>query len=126
MHDGYLVKPRILEHDPIERSALEIKPSTREFLQESMKSAIQIGTGRNVGRLKNITIYAKTGTAQTKSRAHDSKETQTDCHAWCVIYFSYQDRPPLVLTIIIEHAGGSAVSVAVAKKFLAQYMKLNL
>jgi penicillin-binding protein 2 len=120
---GYLVKPRILEDDPIETTPLEIKSSTREFLQECMKSAIQIGTGRNVGRLKNITVYAKTGTAQTKTRADDSKDMQTDCHAWCVIYFTYQNHDPLVLTILIEHAGGSAVATAVAKKFLVEYMK---
>mgnify|MGYP000122488436 CR=1 FL=1 len=122
--NGYLVKPRILEHDPIETTPLQIQDSTREFLQESMKEVSHIGTGRNIGLLKNITIYAKTGTAQTKTRANDSKETQTDCHAWSVIYFTYQDHDPLVLTILIEHAGGSAAATAVAKKFLARYMKL--
>lgn len=121
---GYLIKPRILEYDPIETIPLDIKPSTREFLQECMKSAIQIGTGRNVGRLKNITIYAKTGTAQTKSRqSSDAKDIQNDCHAWCVIYFTYKDQDPLVMTILIEHAGGSSVATAVAKKFLSAYMK---
>lgn len=120
---GYLVKPRILEDDPIETTLVDIKTSTREFLQESMKSAIQIGSGRNIGRLKNITVYAKTGTAQTKTRSNDMKELQNDCHAWCMIYFTYQDNDPLVMTILIEHAGGSHVATAVAKKFLAQYMK---
>lgn len=121
---GYLIKPRILEDDPIKTTPIAIKTSTREFLQESMKSVIQIGTGRNVGRLKNITLYAKTGTGQTKSRISSSEKIQNDCHAWCVIYFSYQNQDPLVLTILIEHAGGSSVATAVAKKFLAQYMKL--
>ena len=121
---GYLVKPRILTDDEIQTTPIAIKSSTREFLQESMKSVIQVGTGRNVGRLKNITLYAKTGTGQTKTRVSTSEDVQKDCHAWCVIYFSYQNQPPLVLTILIEYAGGSAVSTAVAKKFLAQYMKL--
>jgi penicillin-binding protein 2 len=121
---GYLVKPRILTNDPIEKTPINLKDSTLEFLQECMKSAIQIGTGRNVGRLKNITVYAKTGTAQTKSRKGDIKDLQTDCHAWCVIYFTYQDEDPLVITILIEHAGGSAAATAVAKKFLSQYMKI--
>ncbi|MBP6870188.1 hypothetical protein KBC04_04865 [Candidatus Babeliales bacterium] len=121
---GYLVKPRILVDDPIETNPIQIKTSTREFLQESMKSVIQVGTGRNVGRLKNITLYAKTGTGQTRSRAINSEDVQKDCHAWCVIYFSYQNQDPLVLTILIEYAGGSSVAIAVAKKFLAQYMKL--
>jgi penicillin-binding protein 2 len=121
---GYLVKPRILEAEPIETTPLNIKPSTQEFLQECMKSAIQIGSGRNIGRLKNITVYAKTGTAQTRSRSKDIEEVQNDCHAWCMIYFTYQNHDPLVMTILIEHAGGSAVATAVAKKFLAQYMKI--
>ncbi|MGZ6250694.1 MAG: penicillin-binding transpeptidase domain-containing protein [Candidatus Chromulinivorax sp.] len=121
---GYLVKPRILEEDSIEKTPLDVKTSTREFLQDCMQSAIQIGTGRKVGRLKNIQIYAKTGTAQTKTRVGDIKELQTDCHAWCVIYFTYQNHDPLVMVILIEHAGGSAVATAVAEKFLNQYMKL--
>jgi penicillin-binding protein 2 len=121
---GYLVKPRILQDDEIETTPLSIKTSTRDFLQESMKAAIDTGTARTMSHLKNITIYAKTGTAQTKSRAADSKELQTDCHAWCVMYFTYQNQDPLVMTILIEHAGGSSVAVAVAKKFIIQYMKL--
>ena len=121
---GYLVKPRILQDDEIEITPLTIKTSTREFLQESMKAAIDTGTARSMSRLKNIAIYAKTGTAQTKSRSGDIKEMQTDCHAWCVLYFAYQDHDPLVMTILIENAGGSAVAVALAQKFLAQYMKL--
>lgn len=121
---GYLVKPRILAHDPIEKTAITIKPSTRELLQDSMKSAIQIGTGRNMGRLKNITLYAKTGTGQTKSRTDDSSQVQTDCHASCMIYFTHKDHDPLVLTILIEYAGSSSVATAVAKKFLARYMKM--
>lgn len=121
---GHLVKPRILQDDAITLTPLLIKPSTREFLQESMKAAIDTGTARSMNRLKNIAIYAKTGTAQTKSRSGDIKEIQTDCHAWCVLYFAYQDHDPLVMTILIENAGGSAAAVAVAQKFLAQYIKL--
>ena len=121
---GNLVKPRILEEDSIETIPLQIEPSTREFLQECMKSAIQVGTSRSVGRLKNITIYAKTGTAQTKSRSTEARKLQNDCHAWCMIYFVYQDHDPLVITILIEHAGKSSVATGVAKKFLAQYMKM--
>ncbi len=120
---GHLVKPRILEYDSVDTTPLDMQSSTREFLQECMKSAIQVGTGRNIGRLKNITIYAKTGTAQTKSRASNSKTMQNDCHAWSVMYFIYQDQDPLVLTILIEHAGKSSVATAIAKKFLIQYMK---
>jgi penicillin-binding protein 2 len=121
---GYLVKPRILASDDIETNKLSIKAATLEFLQECMKSAITTGTGRNISRLKNITVYAKTGTAQTKTRSADTKEMQTDCHAWFVSYFYYKNEEPLVMVVLIEHAGGSAVATAVAKKFLAKYMKL--
>ena len=121
---GYLVKPRILENDEIIKTPIHIKSSTLDFLQDSMKSAISMGTGRNLNRLKNITIYAKTGTAQTKSRVIDTKEKQDNCHAWFVSYFYHQNHDPLVMVIFIENAGGSSVAIAVAKKFLAQYMKL--
>ncbi len=120
---GYLIKPRILEDELIETTPLNIKISTLEFLQQCMKLTTQIGSGRNIGRLKNITVYAKTGTAQTKSRK-DIDDIQNDCHAWCMIYFMYKDHDPLVITILIENAGGSAVATAVAKKFLSAYMKI--
>jgi len=121
---GYLVQPRILETSDIEQVPLDIKASTLEFLQDSMKSAISIGTGRKMNKLKNIDIYAKTGTAQIRTRKTSNKEKQTDCHAWCVIYFTYQNHDPLVLTIFIEHSGGSSLAIAVAKKFLSSYIKL--
>jgi len=121
--NGYLVQPRILESSDIQTMPLEIQASTLTFLQESMKQAIDIGSGRNMNKLKNISIYAKTGTAQTKSRQTENKEVQNDCHAWCAVYFTYQDHDPLVMVILIEHAGGSVVATNVAKKFLSAYMK---
>ena len=124
---GYLVQPRILESDDIVKTPLHIKPATLDFLQDCMKSAIAMGTGRHLNRLKDITVYAKTGTAQTKSRIiGEDKEVkiQHDCHAWFVSYFYYQNNDPLVMVILIEHAGGSAVATRVAGKFLSSYMKL--
>lgn len=121
---GYLVQPRILETDEVITTPLQIKASTLEVLQDSMKSVIITGSGRNLNRLKNITVYAKTGTAQTKSRVIDSKEKQDNCHAWFASYFYYQNNDPLVLVILIENAGGSSFAISIAKKFLSRYMKL--
>lgn len=120
---GYLVKPRILQETEVITTPLDVKQSTLDILQDSMKSAIVSGSAKNLNRLKNIIVYAKTGTAQTKSRVLDTKEKQDNCHAWFASYFYYQDNDPLVMIILLENAGSSAVATSVAQKFLSRYMK---
>jgi len=120
---GYLVKPRILENDEIIKTPIDISTTTLNFLQDCMQSAIATGTGKNLNRLKNITIYAKTGTVQTRSRFLDTKERQKNCHAWFVSYFYHHDHEPFVMVILMEHAGSSSVTTNVAKQFLTQYIK---
>ena len=120
---GNLVRPRILESSEIYKTPLHLKESTLEFLQSCMESVVTTGTGRNINRLKNITVFAKTGTAQTSNRALKNTEKKHRAHAWFVSYFYYQEQEPLVLVILIEHAGGSRIATTVAKKFLADYMK---
>lgn len=120
---GYLVKPRILQETEVITTPLEVQQSTLDVLQDSMKSAIVSGSAKNLNRLKNITVYAKTGTAQTKSRVIDTKEKQDNCHAWFASYFYYQENDPLVMIILLENAGSSSVATSVAQKFLSRYMK---
>ena len=60
---GYLITPRILLTEPIEKLPLTIKPETLQFLKKSMKSVVKRGTGKRVSTVKDIKIYAKTSTA---------------------------------------------------------------
>ena len=86
---GYLVKPRLLEDESIERDRLDISKSTRDFIKDSMHGAIKTGgTAQSLSNLSNFEIYGKTGTAQTSSLALQEKTNKYLEHAWFVSYFS--------------------------------------
>lgn len=117
---GYLVKPRVLEQSEIITKPLDVQEETQVYLQECMESVVTTGTGKNINRLKDITVFAKTGTAQTSSK--QTKNSDYTCHAWFVSYFYYKDNEPLVLVVLIEKVGGSRAATTIAKKFLADYI----
>jgi penicillin-binding protein 2 len=121
---GYLSTPRILENEPIARQPLDIKPATLEFLQQSMKSVVTKGTGIGVSRVKSITIYAKTSTAQVANLDKTAQDKAFLEHAWFVAYFQYKDNEPLTLVILAENVGSSREATHIAKNFLIEYKKL--
>lgn len=121
---GFLVTPHILMDEPIHRESLAISKETRIFLQQSMKAVIHHGTGRRIKQVKDITIFAKTSTAQTSQL--DKRELGTSYleHGWFAGYFFYKDQKPLTIVILVENAGSSMVATSLAKDFLVQYKKL--
>jgi penicillin-binding protein 2 len=127
LFEGYLVQPRILASEPIVKTHLHIKPETSEFLKESMKKVVTAGTGIRVSRIQDLTIHAKTGTAQTCS-LQTSEQNNNGIngleHAWFVGNFYYKNEEPLTIVILVEHAGSAKVAINIAKKFLHQYRQL--
>lgn len=121
---GYLVTPRMLISEPIQKTILDIQPSTRKFLKKSMKSVVTQGTGKRVNTIKDIEIYAKTSTAQTCAIQKRSLGTQYREHGCFVAYFRYKDLQPLIIVILAEHAGSAQVATSIAKNFLIEYKKL--
>lgn len=122
--EGYLVKPRILMDQEIVKTPISISRKTREFLQDCMKSVIDTGTGRLVNRFLNITIFAKTGTAQTINLGAKNADDKGHLeHASFVSYFYTEKSDPLVLIVLLEHVGGARIAVGVAKDFFRQYIK---
>ena len=118
---GYLATPRILEHESIRLKPLDIAYSTRKFLKKLMKSVVTQGTGINVSKIQDIEIYGKTSTVEICTFPKRSRDQQYREHAWFVAYFSYKETKPLVLVLLIEHAGTSRVATSIAKRFLMQY-----
>lgn len=125
---GQLIKPRILLNQPLEKTEINIHTQTRQFLQSCMKSAASsTGTARRVSRIGNLTIYAKTGTAQTKSRKgkyvrrEDITNREDLEHAWFVSYFYAENSEPLVMVMLLEHVGLSTYTTKVATQFFIQY-----
>lgn len=124
LFEGYLVKPRILQNQDIIKTPVNVQTSTRIFLQESMQSAVKIGSAQRMNRMKDLVLYAKTGTAQVASwEKKELGRKEDQCHAWCACYLKYKDEEPMVMVILIEHAGSSTVATQVAKEFLIKYIK---
>jgi penicillin-binding protein 2 len=119
---GFLVKPRILESEEIEREPLAIQPDTLAFLKESMEEAVISGTGQRA-RTKDMKIYAKTSTAQVSDLSKRNQDKRHLEHGWFVAQVTYKQEKPFTLVIVAEHAGSSMVSVDIAKKFLMGYKK---
>lgn len=119
---GYLVTPRVVENTDVETKPLDIQPDTIDFLQDCMRSVATTGTGRNLNKIKDITIYAKTGTAQTCTRSSNGKKSND--HAWFVSYFQYLDHDPLVMVILLEYVGGSRKATKIAQRFLKKYKEV--
>lgn len=120
---GYLVAPRLLVDEPVISTPLDIKPETISFLQRSMKSVVKSGTGRSLRRVKDITIYAKTSTAQTSDLSKRKLGEQYLEHGWFVGHFQYKDYDPLVMVILVERVGAAQVATTIAKNFLIEYKK---
>lgn len=122
--EGVLVKPRILNIEPIIKTPLDVKPETLEFLQDSMKKVVTTGTGKRVNKIQDLTVYAKTGTAQTCSlnKRHLSRANLD--HAWFVGSFNYKEQDPLVIVILVENAGATRIAINIAKNVLNKYKQL--
>ena len=118
---GELVKPRLLATEPIEREPLAIAPETLAFLRDSMRSVVTQGTGRRMNRIDDITIYAKTSTAQTSKMQKRNLGKHYFEHGWMMAHFRYKDEDPLIMVVLVEHAGTSRVPVMIAKEFLIAY-----
>lgn len=121
---GYLVKPRILLTESVEKEPLSVKKSTLTFLHQSMKLVVTKGTGQRVGTVKDFEIYAKTSTAQTSDLSKCILGKQYWPHGWFVAHLSYKNQSPLTLVILVEHAGSSKVATMIAKNFLIAYKKV--
>ncbi len=122
---GCLVKPRILEHEPIEREPLCIAPQTLAFLQDAMHLAAQMGTVRRLKHLSNFSIYAKTGTAQTCGLSMVKTDRSHYENAWLTSYFRYKNERPWAMIVILEHVGASGPAVEFAEQFLEAYQQIK-
>lgn len=121
---GYLVKPRLLVNEKIEKEKIAVSESTLQFLREGMGRAVELGTVRRLNSLKNFTICGKTGTAQTCSLVKEKVSREDYEHAWVAAYFSYKGGKPLTLVTVVEYAGACSPALRVAEKFLREYQLL--
>ncbi|QQR49106.1 penicillin-binding protein 2 [bacterium] len=122
---GFLVKPRILESEEIQREELNVSAPVLDFLRQSMYSAVQKGTVWRLRHFKNFKIFAKTGTAQTCSLNKEKTQREHFEHAWLTGFFEYKEEKPLVLIVLLEYAGGSRPAILIAHRFLDSYQRFR-
>jgi len=118
---GYLAKPRICTDDPIILTPLDIEQSIRKFLRKSMAFVVRSGTGQQINAIKDLKIYAKTGTGQTCSLKKARSGEGTPAHAWFVGYIKVKGHKPIVLVILVEHGGSASIATTAAKNILLEY-----
>jgi len=121
---GYLVTPRILHNESIKQCPLDISARTLDFLRESMKSVVTIGTGIRISQVKNIEMYAKTSTAQVSDYSKRELGLEHREHGWFVGYFRYRESKPLTIVVMAENVSTSREATRLAKEFLVEYKKL--
>ncbi|MBU1008347.1 penicillin-binding protein 2 [Candidatus Dependentiae bacterium] len=123
--NGFLVKPRILENEEVERYPLYVSDETLNFLREVMKEVVLRGTGRRLRSFSDFSICAKTGTAQIVSLQKQKKGSKKQLeHAWFASYFSYKNAKPLAMVVLVENAGSSRPALQIANKFFSLYRKV--
>lgn len=120
---GYLVKPRILTCEDIEKEPININANTLQLVQQVLKKVVKDGTGVRVNAA-DIEVYGKTGTAQTSDLEKRNQGKAFLEHAWFVSYFKYKNTEPLTMVIMIENAGGSSLAVTAAKNIILNYRKM--
>ena len=122
---GNLVRPRLLESEPIVAESVAFSSSTLHFLKDAMKEVATSGTARLLADIAQVQVYAKTGTAQTCSldKAKTSKDQLE--HAWITGFFSHKKGgPEYAFVAMVEHVGSSRPAVELVKRFLQAYDEL--
>jgi cell division protein FtsI/penicillin-binding protein 2 len=119
---GYRCKPRLFIDEPIEKQIININNKTLVYLQKAMSAVARYGTGRLVGAIKNITVFAKTGTAQTTTYKNAIKKNNE--HGWFTCYVTRKKENPLVMVILAENAGSSRIATRIAHNFLTKYAQI--
>jgi penicillin-binding protein 2 len=122
---GFLVRPRILDEEEVDKEELEISTNTLDFLRDAMREVVKQGSAKILNKIKDFIVYAKTGTAQTSSLGTQRLFKSQLEHAWLASYFQYKDERPLVLIVLVENVGSSAPARKIAANFLKEYKKLK-
>ena len=88
-----------------------------------MRSVALTGSGRNVSKIRDMQVYAKTATAQTSALDRRDEGIRYKEHGWFVCYVRYKDNPPIVIVALLENIGSSRVATGVVGNFLVAYKK---
>lgn len=132
-NNGQYIKPHIIEKiiDANGNVVMEKKPETRYIpvgldnilaIKEGMRGAVTHGTAAIISN-NRFNIAGKTGTAET-SKTEDNPMGRN--HVWFTCFAPYDD-PEIIVTVMIERAGGYGGQWAapVAERIISKYYELK-
>lgn len=123
-NNGIILKPHVMKNissqqtiniDLSKRPKVRLRDATWNEIKKGMRMVVEEneGTGHLLANLKNVDIWAKTGTAQAgRGQEH---------HAWFAGFLRNQ-KSNLAFCVFLEHGGSSANAVTITNEFL-QYMQ---
>lgn len=117
---GYIIPPHIFKEEKKEKIYLPYKKENLAIIQNSMKLATKKGSSKTFSKLKDWTIFAKTGTAQVVALQNGSKEEgekKKQHHGLLACFAQYKEKTPLIVVFVIEHNSSSRHTVEVAARF---------
>ncbi len=119
VNGGHLLQPQLQNDDhPNIQGRLPLRDKDRQFLRQAMIQSVadRHGTARSL-QLPQVTIGAKTGTAQVVrlTEKHEDKDTEEipykyRDHAWMAGFAQQGDR--IYVTVVLVEHGGSGSSAA--------------
>lgn len=121
---GYMVAPHLVAGSEIQQRPVPIQDSILQTIKQYMKHVVSLprGTGHQLSRLKEMHIYAKTGTAQTCALKDSGASQRSEIpHGWFTAHVCYKDHDPITMIVFVEHAGSSKVAADITKQFLSRY-----
>jgi penicillin-binding protein 2 len=100
----------VMTASPRNARNVTLKESTWDLIDRSLEAVVESGTAAG-GRVVNVDIRGKTGTAQNP---------HGEDHAWFAAYAGPRGEPPqLAICVFVENGGhGGVVSVPIAKKII--------
>ena len=109
INDEYLVKPRLLKTNPIQKTKLDFSEKTILDMRTILQSSIEKGTGKRA-RIKNYTVLGKTGTANIIENKTYNEEKNMYTFIGSVEHEDYQR----VITAYIRESEKKSYSSVVA------------
>ena len=127
-NNGIVLKPRVIkalasEELPVldlsKRPRIRLKDNSWNAVKKGMRMVVEDteGTGYLLSTIKNVDIWAKTGTAQAGRNQLN--------HAWFAGYLR-SAKNNLAFCVFLEHGGSSANAVAITKELLQYMQNINV
>ena len=123
--DGKLVR----DFEPHVIRQLPVDPGNMDVVRQGMWSAVNSDFGTAIeGRLQNVEVAAKTGTAEfcewdqvEQDCRYRDKDDNLPTHAWYVAFAPYENPEIIVVTFVYHGGEGSATALPVVTDILRYY-----